>query len=81
MKKEIPICSDCGGELRQEHLVDEDDRGYTSGFCFRCAKHFRLCSKNRYMTNCIKKVGHEGDHIDECGIIWNDSFYEQYYRK
>jgi len=80
LNKEIPICTDCGNELRQEFLVDENDRGYTSGYCSKCAKHFRLCGKTQYCNHCIRKAGHDGDHIDGNRRTWNDSFYDQFKR-
>lgn len=74
MNKVISICSEHGDELRLEHLVDEDDHGYTSGFCFKCARHYRLCNKIRYMSSCVKKVGHEGEHIDCDQHTWTGEF-------
>lgn len=71
--KEIPICSDCGEELRQEYVVDENHHGYTSGYCSKCAKHFRLCGKCLYMDVCIKKANHQGDHLTRNGTIFSDS--------
>jgi hypothetical protein len=59
-----PICPDCGGRFsRLEYLVDEDDHGYTSGFCHPCAKHTRLCNKVFYMSSCVRRNGHDGNHI------------------
>jgi hypothetical protein len=72
MKKVIAICSEHGDELRLEHLVDEAGHGYTSGFCFKCAKHYRLCNRNHFMFSCVKRAGHEGDHLD-CNLqTWTD---------
>jgi hypothetical protein len=70
MNKVIPICPEHGEELRQEYLVDEENHGYISGFCFKCAKHYRLCSKTRYTAHCVKKQNHDGDHWDKDGIVW-----------
>jgi hypothetical protein len=74
MIKVIPICPDHDEELRQEYLVDEEDHGYMSGFCFKCAKHYRLCTKTHYMTHCIKKQDHEGDHLDGQGTTWKQDW-------
>jgi hypothetical protein len=74
MKKVIPICPEHGDELRQEFLVDETDHGYTSGFCFKCAKHYRLCSEVRYTTQCIRKQNHEGNHLDEHNVSWKQDW-------
>jgi len=73
MIKVIPMCQVHDEELRQEHLVDEDDRGYMSGFCAKCAKHYRLCGKIQYMNHCIKRPDHEGGHEDGRGMTWTDN--------
>lgn len=74
MKKVIPICPEHGDELRQEHLVDDENHGYFSGFCFKCAKHYRLCGEVQYMNHCIKKQDHEGDHLDGNNISWKQGW-------
>jgi hypothetical protein len=71
MYKVIPICSEHGDELRQEHFVDDEGNGYVSGFCSKCAKHYRLCST----SFCIKKLGHDGEHLDNCGATWGDGWH------
>jgi hypothetical protein len=70
----IPICPEHGDELRQEHLVDEENHGYMSGFCFKCAKHYRLCTATRYMNHCIRPKDHEGDHLDSENHTWSGEF-------
>lgn len=78
MIKVIPICQEHDDEeLRQEHLVDEEGHGYMSGFCFKCAKHYRLCTRNRYMDHCIKRQGHEGSHVDSDNHTWDGEFHKQ----
>ena len=76
MKTVIPICTECGNELRQEHLVDEDNHGYMSGYCNKCAKHFRLCGRVRYMNHCIKLQNHDGEHQDSEDYKWNGEFHK-----
>ena len=70
----VPICPEHDEELRIEYLVEEDDRGWVSGFCFKCAKHYRLCSANRYCDGCIKLKGHDSSHMDSGGHIWEGEF-------
>lgn len=79
--KEVPICQIHGDELRQEHLVDEEGRGYMSGFCFKCAKHYRLCGKCQFMNHCIRRQDHEGAHMDSNRTTWTESFYDVYYKR
>jgi hypothetical protein len=71
--EEVPICQIHGDELRQEYLVDDEGHGYISGFCFKCAKHYRLCGECRYMSHCIRREGHEGNHLDSHRTSWKTS--------
>lgn len=75
MQKEIPICQIHGDELRQEHLVDDENHGYMSGFCFKCAKHYRLCTACRYMNHCIRLENHDGLHMDSGRNTWEGEFH------
>jgi hypothetical protein len=70
MVKVIPICPEHQEELRQEYLIDDENYGYISGFCAKCAKHYRLCGFTHYTDCCIKKDKHEGDHLSERNISW-----------
>lgn len=71
MKKVIPICQEHPDEeLRLEYLVDENNHGYTSAFCLKCAKHYILCNKTRYMDSCVYRNDHDGQHCDSYGNTW-----------
>lgn len=74
MIKVIPICPEHQEELRQEFLTDDEGRGYMSGFCFKCAKHYPLCTRVRYMNHCVRQRGHEGEHLDSEHHTWNGEF-------
>jgi hypothetical protein len=75
IKVVVPICQDCGEELRLEHLIDDEDRGYTSGYCTKCAKHNRLCSASRYMRQCVRRKDHDGNHLDSDNHTWNGEYH------
>lgn len=75
MIKVIPVCQEHDEELRQEHLIDEQGRGYMSGYCAKCAKHYRLCTATRYMDHCVKRQNHDGEHQDSGNHIWNGEFH------
>ena len=78
MIKVLPICQEHPEvELRQEFLIDENDRGYTSGYCSKCAKHYRLCSKTQYMNHCILRQGHDGHHTDGQGCSWDERYQKR----
>jgi hypothetical protein len=74
MNKVIPVYPEHQEELRVEHLVDEDDCGYMSGYCSKCARHYRLCGEPRYMTYCVRQEGHEEHHLDNQGHSWVGEF-------
>jgi hypothetical protein len=70
MRKTIPICQIHGEALREEHCVDDENHGYISGYCGKCAKHYRLCTEVQYMEHCVRLVNHDGEHRGGWGATW-----------
>lgn len=50
-------------ELRRENY-------YATGYCTKCAKHHRMCTKVQFMNICDLPEGHDGPHKDAQGREW-----------
>ena len=68
----VPICIECGEELRQEYGVFDKGWGM-SGFCIGCKKHFQLCGEDKGVIQpCIRAKDHDGDHKNDRNDNWKN---------
>ena len=51
-------------ELRRENY-------YSTGYCTKCALHYRMCTAVEFMNICDLPENHQGRHRDAAGREWN----------
>lgn len=61
--------------VHDEELRKEWHNNGPTGFCFKCAKHYQLCTNVRYMSMCIKLKDHDGLCLTNQGIEFDKDNY------